>query len=63
MPVKVDMKLGGTLDHKTLEQIHRMAFQRVREGEKPVVTGGADRQSRDIYLRAVETAYRDMWRK
>ena len=36
MPVKHDMKVDGrTLDHKTLEQIRRMAFQRVREGEKP----------------------------
>jgi transposase len=36
MPVEHDMKVDGrTLDHKTLEQIRRMAFQRVREGEKP----------------------------
>jgi transposase len=36
MPVEHDMKLDGRrLDHKTLEQIRRMAFQRVREGEKP----------------------------
>ena len=36
MPVKCDMKVDGrTLDHKTLEQIRRMAFQRIREGEKP----------------------------
>ena len=36
MSVEVDMKVDGrTLDHKTLEQIRRMAFQRVREGEKP----------------------------
>jgi transposase len=36
MPVEHDMKLDGrTLDHKTLEEIRRMAFQRVREGEKP----------------------------
>jgi transposase len=35
-PVKHNMKLDGrTLDHKTLEEIRRMAFQRVREGEKP----------------------------
>lgn len=30
--MKVD---GRTLDHNTLEQIRRMAFERVREGEKP----------------------------
>ncbi len=36
MSVQVDMKVDGrTLDHKTLEQIRRMAFQRIREGEKP----------------------------
>jgi transposase len=36
MPVECDMKLDGrTLDHTTLEQIRRMAVQRVREGEKP----------------------------
>jgi len=36
MAVECDMKVDGrTLDHKTLEQIRRMAFQRVREGEKP----------------------------
>src|SRR3990172_3696604 len=36
MPVERDMKLDGrTLDHTTLEQIRRMAVQRVREGEKP----------------------------
>lgn len=36
MPVKHDMKVDGrTLDHQTLEQIRRMAFQRLREGEKP----------------------------
>lgn len=36
MRVSPDMKLDGrTLDHKTLEQIRRMAVQRVREGEKP----------------------------
>lgn len=36
MPVERYMKVDGrTLDHKTLEQIRRMAFQRVREGEKP----------------------------
>jgi transposase len=36
MPVEHDMKVDGrTLDHKTLEQIRRMAFERVREGEKP----------------------------
>ena len=30
------MKIDGrTFDHKTLEQIRRMAVQRVREGEKP----------------------------
>jgi transposase len=28
---------GRTLDHKTLEEIRRMAVQRVREGEKPSV--------------------------
>src|SRR5579872_3580375 len=37
MSVELDMKLDGrTLDHKTLEQIRRIAVQRVREGEKPV---------------------------
>src|ERR1035437_6705084 len=36
MPVECDMKIDGrTLDHKTLEQIRHMAFQRIREGEKP----------------------------
>jgi len=36
MPVELDMKIDGrTLDHETLEQIRRMAIQRVREGEKP----------------------------
>lgn len=36
MVVERDMKLDGrTLDHTTLEQIRRMAVQRVREGEKP----------------------------
>lgn len=36
MPVEHDMKLDGrTLDHQTLEQIRRMAVQRVGEGEKP----------------------------
>jgi len=36
MSVEGDMKLDGrTLDHTTLEQIRRMAVQRVREGEKP----------------------------
>lgn len=35
MLVEQDMKVDGrTLDHKTLEQIRRMACQRVREGEK-----------------------------
>lgn len=35
MRVEQDMKVDGrTLDHKTLEQIRRMACQRVREGEK-----------------------------
>src|SRR6478672_5377715 len=28
---------GRTLDHKTLEEIRRMAVQRVREGERPSV--------------------------
>lgn len=31
------MRDGRTLDHKTLEEIRRMAVQRVREGEKPSV--------------------------
>ena len=36
MSVDRDMKLDGrTLDHMTLEQIRRMAVQRVREGESP----------------------------
>ena len=36
MLVELDMKIDGrTLDHKTLEQIRRMAIRRVREGEKP----------------------------
>lgn len=36
--VEADMKRDGrTLDHKTLEEIRRMAVQRVREGEKPAV--------------------------
>ena len=36
MSVEGDMKLDGrTLDHTTLEQIRRMAVQRVREGERP----------------------------
>ncbi len=36
MAVKADMKRDGrTLDHKTLEEMRRMAVQRVREGEKP----------------------------
>lgn len=36
MLVERDMKLDGrTLEHTTLEQIRRMAVQRVREGEKP----------------------------
>jgi transposase len=36
MWVERDMKLDGrTLDHATLEQIRRMAVQRVREGESP----------------------------
>jgi len=36
MPVELDTKIDGrTLDHETLEQIRRMAIQRVREGEKP----------------------------
>ncbi|MBI4192031.1 MAG: hypothetical protein HY525_16005 [Betaproteobacteria bacterium] len=36
MPVEHDMKVDGrTLDHKTLEQTRCMAFQRVREAEKP----------------------------
>ena len=36
MAVEHDMKVDGrTLDHKTLEQIRRMAFQRIREGERP----------------------------
>ncbi len=36
MLVEHHMKVDGrTLDHKTLEQIRGMAFQRVREGEKP----------------------------
>src|SRR5512136_1106123 len=35
-PVGHVMKIDGrTFDHKTLEQIRRMAVQRVREGEKP----------------------------
>ena len=35
MLVEQDMKVDGrTLDHQTLEQIRRMACQRVREGEK-----------------------------
>jgi transposase len=34
--VEPDMKRDGrTLDHKTLEEIRRMAVQRVREGERP----------------------------
>jgi len=34
--VKADMKRDGrTLDHRTLEEMRRMAVQRVREGEKP----------------------------
>lgn len=37
-PVEECMKRDGrTLDHKTLEEIRRMAVQRVREGEKPSV--------------------------
>jgi transposase len=36
--VEGDMKRDGrALDHKTLEEIRRMAVQRVREGEKPAV--------------------------
>jgi transposase len=36
MAVEADMKRDGrTLDHKTLEEMRRMAVQRVREGEKP----------------------------
>ena len=36
MAVKVDMKRDGrTLDHKTLEEMRRIAVQRVREGERP----------------------------
>src|SRR3970282_98977 len=36
MSCEVDMKVDGRhVDLKTLEQIRRMAFQRVREGEKP----------------------------
>jgi transposase len=36
MAVKADMKRDEcTLDHKTLEEMRRMAVQRVREGEKP----------------------------
>ncbi len=36
MTVKADMKRDGrTLDHKTLEEMRRMAVQRVREGERP----------------------------
>ncbi len=38
VPVEECMKRDGrTLDHKTLEEIRRMAVQRVREGEKPSI--------------------------
>ncbi|EQD51096.1 transposase, partial [mine drainage metagenome] len=34
--VKLNMKRDGrTLDHRTLEEIRRMAVERVREGERP----------------------------
>lgn len=34
--IDVDMKRDGrTLDHRTLEEIRKMAAERVREGERP----------------------------
>jgi hypothetical protein len=46
---------GRTLDHKTLEEIRRMAVQRVREGELLAVQ--RDRPLVRSFFRAPSVAY------
>jgi hypothetical protein len=56
MSVERDMKRDGrTLDHKTLEEIRRMAVQRVREGELLAVQ--RDRPLVRSFFRAPSVAY------
>lgn len=52
MMVRVDMKRDGRqLDHQTLEEIRRMAVQRVREGEKPAAVIASYGFSRTVIYR------------
>jgi len=47
---------GRTLDHKTLEEIRRMAVQRVREGERPSVVIASYGFSRPVIYRWLRQA-------
>ena len=47
---------GRTLDHKTLEEIRRMAVQRVREGEKPSVVIASFGFGRPVIYKWLKTA-------
>lgn len=47
---------GRTLDHKTLEEIRRMAVQRVREGEKPSVVIASFGFSRPVIYKWLKAA-------
>jgi len=45
MLIEVSMKRDGRkLDHRTLEEIRKMAVERVREGEKPSTRQDADQK-------------------
>src|SRR5258708_35348516 len=55
---------GRTLDHKTLEEIRRMAVQRVREGEKPSVVIASFGFNRPViykWLKAAAGRGRGLW--
>ncbi len=57
MIVQMDMKRDGReLDHQTLEEIRRMAVQRVREGEKPAVVIASYGFSRTVIYRWLKVA-------